>query len=126
MTAQGYAQLALYLVVLLALVKPLGWYMARVYEGRSVGIDRLLGPLERLFYRLLGTRPDKGMRWKEYAGALLLFNRCMRCNASRLSPRRYPRSTRRRSAPCRPTRRSIPLSALPPTPTGRAMAARLR
>jgi potassium-transporting ATPase potassium-binding subunit len=74
MTAQGYAQLALYLVVLLALVKPLGWYMARVYEGRSVGIDRLLGPLERVFYRLLGTRPDKGMRWKEYAGALLLFN----------------------------------------------------
>jgi K+-transporting ATPase ATPase A chain len=74
MTINGYLQLAVYLVVLLALAKPLGWYMARVYEGQSVGLDRALGPVERLIYRLLGTREDQGMTWKTYAIAMLLFN----------------------------------------------------
>jgi K+-transporting ATPase ATPase A chain len=74
MAGNGYLQLALYMVVLLALVKPLGWYMARVYEGQSVGLNRALGPLERLIYRLLGTRDDQEMTWKTYAIAMLLFN----------------------------------------------------
>ncbi|WP_337288562.1 potassium-transporting ATPase subunit KdpA [Candidatus Methylomirabilis sp.] len=74
MTANGYAQLGLYMVVLLALAKPLGAYMARVYEGRPFGLDRLLGPLERWIYRLSGIRADDEMRWQTYAGAMLLFN----------------------------------------------------
>jgi potassium-transporting ATPase potassium-binding subunit len=74
MTATGYAQIIIYMVVLLALVKPLGWYMARVYDGESVGLNRALGPLERLIYRLLGTREDAAMGWKSYAIAMLLFN----------------------------------------------------
>jgi potassium-transporting ATPase potassium-binding subunit len=74
MTAQGIFQIVLYLAVLLALVKPLGWYMARVYEGRSCGLDRVLGPLERLIYRLAGVRADDEMRWTTYAWAMLLFN----------------------------------------------------
>ncbi|MCU0493849.1 MAG: potassium-transporting ATPase subunit KdpA [Chloroflexaceae bacterium] len=74
MTANGYLQLGLFLVVLLALVKPLGWYMARVYQGQPVGLDRALGPLERLMYRLFGTRPDEEMNWKSYTVAVLLFN----------------------------------------------------
>ena len=74
MTANGYAQLGLYMVVLLALAKPLGAYMARVYEGRPFGLDRLLGPLERWIYRLSGIRADEEMRWQTYAGAMLLFN----------------------------------------------------
>jgi potassium-transporting ATPase potassium-binding subunit len=74
MTANGWLQLALYLAVLVALVKPLGWYMARVYEGRDVGLNRLLGPLEGLLYRLFGTRADEEQGWRQYAAAALLFN----------------------------------------------------
>jgi len=73
-TANGYLQLGLYLAVLLALAKPLGVYMARVYEGRPLGLDRFLGPLERSIYRLSGVRPDDEMRWQRYAWAMMLFN----------------------------------------------------
>ena len=68
------SQLGLYLVVLLVLAKPLGAYMARVYEGRPIGLDRALGWLERLIYRLVGVRPDAEMGWKTYAAAMLTFN----------------------------------------------------
>ncbi len=44
MTANGFLQIGFYLVVLLALAKPLGGYMARVYEGKPCGLDRVLGP----------------------------------------------------------------------------------
>jgi K+-transporting ATPase ATPase A chain len=67
-------QLTFYLAVLIALVKPLGWYMTRVYEGKPCGLDRVFGWLERLIYRLCGTRPDEEMGWKTYAVAMLLFN----------------------------------------------------
>ena len=74
MTANGVFQLVLYVGVLLALAKPLGAYMARVYEGRPFGLDRVLGPVERLIYRLSGVRPDEEMNWKNYAIAMLVFN----------------------------------------------------
>ena len=75
MTAIGTAQIVLYFAILLSLVKPLGAYMARVYEGRPlVGIDRLLGPIERLIYRVGGIRGSDEMGWRTYAFALLLFN----------------------------------------------------
>lgn len=74
LTANGWLQLALYLGVLLLLVKPLGWYMARVYAGENIGLNRLLSPVERLFYRLFGTREDIEQNWKQYAVAALLFN----------------------------------------------------
>jgi K+-transporting ATPase ATPase A chain len=74
MTTNAWLQIVLYFIVLLALTKPLGLYMARVYEGRPVGLDRLLGPLERLIYRLAGVRADHESGWRAYAAALLLFN----------------------------------------------------
>jgi potassium-transporting ATPase potassium-binding subunit len=77
MTWQGYAQIALYFVVLIALAKPLGAYMARVYEGEPLLLERALGWLERLVYRLCGvpTDPDqREQRWTTYAGAMLLFH----------------------------------------------------
>jgi K+-transporting ATPase ATPase A chain len=74
MALNGYLQLLLYIVALIGLAKPLGWFMARVYQGQPVGIDRVLGPVERLIYRLCGTRPDEEMNWKTYAIAMLLFN----------------------------------------------------
>jgi len=74
MTINGLVQVGLYFVVLLALAKPLGWYMARVYEGQPCGLDRVLGPLERLIYRLSGMREAGEMDWKTYGIAMLLFN----------------------------------------------------
>jgi K+-transporting ATPase ATPase A chain len=74
MTANALLQLGLYLLVLVLLVKPLGSYMARVYQGEPVFLGRLLGPLERLMYRLAGVDPEAEMGWKHYAGAVLLFN----------------------------------------------------
>jgi K+-transporting ATPase ATPase A chain len=74
MTANGIFQLVFYLVVLLALAKPLGGYMARVYENKHVALDRVLGPVERLIYRLCGVRITDEQGWKQYAIAMLLFN----------------------------------------------------
>ena len=74
MTENGLLQIILYFVVLLLLAKPLGVYMAAVYENRPVFINRLLAPLEAGFYRLSGVNPEQDMRWKEYAAALLWFN----------------------------------------------------
>jgi len=74
MTANATAQLLLYLVVLVVLVKPLGAYMARVYQGQPFGMDRALGWLERLIYRLGGVDPAREMTWRVYAWATLLFH----------------------------------------------------
>ena len=74
MTANGVVQLLFYLVVLIALAKPLGSYMARVYENKPCGLDGALGWLERLIYRAGGVRPGEEMGWKTYAIAMLLFN----------------------------------------------------
>lgn len=70
MTPNALLQIALFMAVLLLAVKPLGLYMAAMYEGRV----RFLAPLEKLIYRLCGTRTDAGMNWKQYAIAVLLFN----------------------------------------------------
>jgi K+-transporting ATPase ATPase A chain len=74
MTGNGLFQVALFVVVLTALTKPLGSYMARVYEGAPLLLDRILGPLERLCYRMAGVDPAQGMTWRTYAVAMLLFN----------------------------------------------------
>jgi potassium-transporting ATPase potassium-binding subunit len=74
MTANGVLQLVFYLVVLLVLAKPLGAYMARVYEGRLVALDRALGWLERLIYRMSGINPKAETGWKTYALTMLIFN----------------------------------------------------
>jgi potassium-transporting ATPase potassium-binding subunit len=74
MTGNDILQIILYFGVLLLLAKPLGVYMARVYEGQASGLDRVLGPVERLFYRLCGIKPDEEMGWKKYTGAVLLFS----------------------------------------------------
>jgi K+-transporting ATPase ATPase A chain len=64
----------LYLAVLLALVKPLGWFMARVYQGKPCGLDRVLGPVERFIYRVAGVRSEREMGWKTYAAAVMVFS----------------------------------------------------
>ena len=74
MTGLAVVQLLVYLGVILALAKPLGIYMARVYEGHPGVLGRVLGPIERLLYRTSGVRADDEMGWKRYALAMLLFN----------------------------------------------------
>ncbi len=74
MTTNGLFQITLYFVVLLLLAKPLGVYMAAVYENRPLFLKRLLGPLEAGFYRFSGVNPEQEMSWKSYAAALLWFN----------------------------------------------------
>jgi K+-transporting ATPase ATPase A chain len=74
MTVNAWIQLGLYVAVLVAAAKPLGWYMARVYQGQPCGLDRLFGWLERLMYRAAGVDPEHAMNWRSYAVAVLLFN----------------------------------------------------
>lgn len=73
MTEIGLLQIAFFLFVLLFLVKPLGWYLVQVYEGRG-WLARIGSPLERLIYRLCGIRAEREMDWKAYLAAMLVFN----------------------------------------------------
>ncbi|MGN6506525.1 MAG: potassium-transporting ATPase subunit KdpA, partial [Tepidisphaeraceae bacterium] len=75
MNTNGILQILLFFGVLLAAVKPLGMYMTRVYTGRSLmGLDKILGPVERLIYRLCEVRENDEMGWKAYAASMLVFN----------------------------------------------------
>jgi K+-transporting ATPase ATPase A chain len=74
MTATGWIQVGLFFALLLALVKPLGAFMARVFQGEPTFLDPLLLPVERWLYRLAGVRPAQEMDWRGYAVAMLLFN----------------------------------------------------
>ncbi len=74
MNPYNWFQLIFYFVVLFLLVKPLGLFMAHVYQGERTFLDPVFGPLERLIYRLGGVRADEEMNWKVYAIALMVFN----------------------------------------------------
>jgi len=74
MTANGLLQLGIYLAVLLACVKPLGWYMARVYAGETPRLERWFAPVERLIYRACGIDRASEMNWRQYAAAVLTFS----------------------------------------------------
>jgi len=74
MTAGGVIQIVLFLTAVLLLVKPLGWYIARVYENKPCGLDRVLGPFERVIYRLCGINPANEMGWQRYTVAMLAFS----------------------------------------------------
>lgn len=74
MTWNGFVQCALYMGVLVALGLPLGAFMARVYTGEARTVQRVLGPIERLFYRVSGVNPEEDMSWQRYASAVLVFS----------------------------------------------------
>jgi K+-transporting ATPase ATPase A chain len=71
---QGWLQIAIFLVVLTALVPFLGAYIARVFGGERVLLSPLLGPIERLAYRAMRVRPDEGQDWKAYARSIVAFS----------------------------------------------------
>lgn len=74
MNANNLIQSIIFLAALLLMVKPLGLYMARIYESKPVGINVWLAPVERWIYKILGVNPESGMPWKIYAAAMMLFN----------------------------------------------------
>ena len=74
MTQIVVLQLAVFLAIILALVKPLGWYMAQVYEGKPCALDPIMSPLQSVMARCCGISLDPEMDWKQYLSALLLFN----------------------------------------------------
>jgi K+-transporting ATPase ATPase A chain len=74
MTANGWLQIAVFLALILAVTKPMGVFMARVFNGEKTFLDPVLRPIERLLYRLTGVDETYEMRWTEYAAAMLLFS----------------------------------------------------
>ncbi len=72
--AQGWLQIAIFVAVLIALIKPVGTYMARVFTNQRVFLSPVVGPIERFTYRALRVRPDEGQDWKAYARSLIVFS----------------------------------------------------
>src|SRR5579863_5094224 len=74
MTAIGWLQAIIFFLLVLAVTKPLGTYMARVFEGERTWLTPVFAPLEKLIYRLCGVREDEEMTWYAYALSLLAFS----------------------------------------------------
>jgi K+-transporting ATPase ATPase A chain len=74
MTTLGILQIAVYFVVVLAITKPLGVFMVRVFQGERTFLHPLLRPVERLLYRLAGVREDTEQRWTQYAASLIALS----------------------------------------------------
>jgi len=74
MTTNGWIQIALFCAVVLALVKPLGFYMTRVFSGERTLLSPVLGPVERGLYRVAGLDARQEQTWLAYAGALVVFH----------------------------------------------------
>jgi potassium-transporting ATPase potassium-binding subunit len=74
MTANGWIQIFLYLVLIFAVTKPLGVFMARVFNRERTFLDPVVRPFERLLYRVTGVDENHEMRWTEYAASMLLFS----------------------------------------------------
>ena len=74
MTANGWLQITLFFVCVLALTKPMGLYLVNVFERRRTWLDPVLAPIERLLYRCTGVRAGEEMRWTEYLVSMLVFS----------------------------------------------------
>jgi K+-transporting ATPase ATPase A chain len=74
MSVNGWLQFAIFCLVLLATVRPVGIYMARVLEGERTWLDPILRPIERLLYKLCGVNAKDEMNWRQYAFAMLGFS----------------------------------------------------
>jgi K+-transporting ATPase ATPase A chain len=74
MTNNGWFQILFFLLVVLAITKPLGSFMTRVFNREKTFLDPVMRPIEKLVYRLTGVDETKEMRWTEYAGSMLVFS----------------------------------------------------
>jgi K+-transporting ATPase ATPase A chain len=73
-TPNGLLQIAVFFLAVLALTKPLGAFMARVFEGERTWLHPVLQPLERLIYKFCGIKEEQEQRWTGYAASLLMFS----------------------------------------------------
>ncbi len=67
-------QIVLYFLILLALTKPVGLYLHKVFMGDSFFLSKILGGFERMIYRMLGVKPEEDQNWKQYAFSVLAFS----------------------------------------------------
>jgi potassium-transporting ATPase potassium-binding subunit len=74
MTANGWLQIGFFLLVIFALTKPLGVFMAKVFNREKTFLDFALRTIERLIYRVTGVREEREMTWTEYTSSMLLFS----------------------------------------------------
>src|SRR5712675_660583 len=74
MTLNGWLQILIFFLIILAITKPLGVFMAHVFNREKTFLDPALRPIERLIYKLTGVDETHEMRWTEYAVAMLLFS----------------------------------------------------
>jgi K+-transporting ATPase ATPase A chain len=74
MTFNGIEQIGLYLLIVVIFVKPLGIYMAKVYEGEALGMMSILKPVEKFIYRVCRVNKEEEMSWQEYAFSVLMFS----------------------------------------------------
>jgi K+-transporting ATPase ATPase A chain len=127
MTVIGWIQILLFCAIVVALVKPLGWYMTRVFNGERTLLSPVLRPVEAGLYWIGGVDEKREQHWLTYTVAMLLFHvggflilyAVMRLQAVLpFNPADNPPS--RRICP------STPRSASSPTPTGRTTAAKAR
>src|SRR5271154_620893 len=74
MTPVGILQIAVYFLIILALVKPVGAFRARLFQGERTFLHPILRPIERLIYKLCGVKEETEQRWTQYAASLLAFS----------------------------------------------------
>src|SRR5262250_2477929 len=74
MTVIGWIQIILYCAIVVALVKPLGWYMTRVFNGERTVLSPVLRPLEVVLYRLAGVDETREQHWVSYTVGMLFFH----------------------------------------------------
>lgn len=74
MTLNGWLQIAVFFVLVLLCAKPMGSYMTRVFERRRTWLDPVLGPVERVLYKLTGVNPEQEMKWTAYLVSMLVFS----------------------------------------------------
>ena len=70
MTTNGWVQILVYFALLTVLTRPLGGFLFRVFEGQSTLIGRVLGPVERVFYKLAGVDAKAEQHWTRYVLAI--------------------------------------------------------
>ena len=123
MSLNGWLQSAVLFAVVLALMRPLGIYIARVLQGEKTFLDPVLRPIERLIYRISGIDASIEMNWREYAVAMLLFSFVSllltyrdRARAALSCP-----GTRRASQALHQIWPGTPRHRSPPIPTGNRM-----
>ena len=74
MTVNGWLQILFFFVIILLVTKPLGMFMAHVFDRKKTFLDPVLRPVERLIYKFTGVNEEREMRWTEYAFTMLLFS----------------------------------------------------